>query len=78
MKITDPIAAPSPNASDEELQEFFEHVALILSYRFIGVGTPEGSITAPVGAIYQRLDGGSNTTLYVKESGTGNTGWAAK
>lgn len=42
-----------------------------------GSGSPEGSVTAPVGAIYQRTDGGASTTLYVKESGTGNTGWKA-
>lgn len=43
-----------------------------------GAGTPEGSITAVVGSLYTRTDGGVNTTLYVKQSGTGNTGWAAK
>ena len=43
-----------------------------------GTGTPEGSVTAPVGSLYSRTDGGADTTLYVKESGTGNTGWAAK
>ena len=43
-----------------------------------GTGTPEGSLTAPVGSLYSRTDGGADTTLYVKESGTGNTGWAAK
>lgn len=43
-----------------------------------GEGTPEGSVTAPVGSFYTREDGGANTTLYVKESGTGNTGWVAK
>lgn len=43
-----------------------------------GSGSPEGVITAPVGAIYQRTDGGASTTFYVKESGTGNTGWVAK
>ncbi len=42
-----------------------------------GVGTPEGNITAPVPTVYLRSDGGTNTTLYVKESGSGNTGWAA-
>jgi hypothetical protein len=42
-----------------------------------GSGSPEGVVTAPVGAIYQRTDGGASTTLYVKESGTGNTGWKA-
>lgn len=43
-----------------------------------GAGTPEGAITAPVGSLYTRTDGGANTTLYVKESGAGNTGWVAK
>lgn len=47
--------------------------------RFIpGYGSPEGVVTANVGAIYIRLDGGTSTTLYVKTSGTGNTGWTAK
>jgi len=43
-----------------------------------GTGTPEGAITAVVGSLYTRTDGGANTTLYIKESGTGNTGWVAK
>lgn len=43
-----------------------------------GSGTPEGAVTAPVGWLYLRTDGGASTTLYVKESGTGNTGWVAK
>jgi hypothetical protein len=43
-----------------------------------GTGTPEGAVTAPVGSLYLRTDGGSATTLYVKESGTGNTGWIGK
>lgn len=41
-------------------------------------GTPEGVITANPGFIYLDRDGGAGTTLYVKESGTGNTGWVAK
>lgn len=43
-----------------------------------GAGTPEAVLTAPVGSLYTRTDGGAATTLYVKESGTGNTGWVAK
>ncbi len=43
-----------------------------------GSGSPEGVVTAPVGSLYTRTDGGSGTTLYVKESGTGDTGWTAK
>jgi hypothetical protein len=42
-----------------------------------GAGTPEGSITAPVGSLWLRTDGGVGTTLYVKEVGSGNVGWTA-
>lgn len=44
----------------------------------IGIGSPESVVSAPVGSLYTRTDGGTNTTLYVKESGTGSTGWVAK
>lgn len=43
-----------------------------------GNGSPEGVVTADKGTLYMRLDGGLNTTLYVKELGSGNTGWTAK
>lgn len=43
-----------------------------------GTGSPEGAVTAVVGSLFLRSDGGAGTTLYVKQSGTGNTGWAAK
>jgi hypothetical protein len=43
-----------------------------------GAGAPEGSVTANVGSLYLRSDGGASTSLYVKESGAGNTGWIAK
>lgn len=43
-----------------------------------GKGSPEGVVTASVGSLYTRTDGGAGTTLYVKESGAGNTGWIAK
>src|SRR5690606_11332749 len=41
-----------------------------------GTGDPENVVTGSVGDLFLRTDGGSGTTLYVKESGTGtNTGW---
>ena len=43
-----------------------------------GTGTPEGVISAPVGALYTDNAGSPGLTLYVKETGTGNTGWTAK
>lgn len=44
----------------------------------VGTGSPEGVVTAVIGSLFQRSDGGAVTTLYVKESGAGNTGWVAK
>jgi hypothetical protein len=43
-----------------------------------GAGTPEGVVTAAIGSTYHRTDGGAGTSFYVKQSGTGNTGWAGK
>lgn len=43
-----------------------------------GSGTPESVVSAGIGSLFQRTDGGASTTLYVKESGVGNTGWIAK
>lgn len=43
-----------------------------------GTASPEGVVAADTGSIYQRTDGGAVTSFYVKETGTGNTGWVAK
>lgn len=40
-----------------------------------GTGSPEGVISARIGSLYLRTDGGQATTLYYKESGSGTTGW---
>ena len=45
----------------------------------VGRGSPEGVLTAARGSLYTNtVVGGSGTTFYVKESGTGNTGWVGK
>ena len=59
---------------DVKLRELDDHMALI----FYGKGTPEGLVVSPIGGLFMRLDGGATTTLYIKESGTGKTGWVAK
>lgn len=48
------------------------------TYVKVGTGSPEGSVIAPVGTLYLNQTGGAGTTLYVKESGTGSTGWQPK
>lgn len=45
---------------------------------YTSTGDPNGTASGPVGSIYLRADGGAGTSLYVKETGTGNTGWVAK
>jgi hypothetical protein len=43
-----------------------------------GSGSPETVVTAIVGSRFARTDGGAATSIYIKESGSGNTGWVAK
>jgi hypothetical protein len=50
----------------------------LTTYLTSDANSPEGVYTAPIGCLYTRTNGGAGTTLYVKESGTGNTGWVAK
>lgn len=40
-----------------------------------GAGSPEGVVAKDVGALYSRNNGSAGGTVYVKESGSGNTGW---
>lgn len=42
-----------------------------------GTGSPEGVVTATSGSLFLRDDGGTDTSIYKKESDTGNTGWVA-
>lgn len=41
-------------------------------------GSPEGVLSAVPGSLAMNTSGGAGTALYVKETGTGNTGWVAK
>jgi hypothetical protein len=43
---------------------------------FAGNGSPQGVVAAEVGSLYTRLDG--TPSLWVKETGTGPTGWVSK
>lgn len=39
-------------------------------------GTPASVVAAPAGSVAQRYDGGEDTIVYVKETGTDASGWA--
>jgi hypothetical protein len=45
---------------------------------YTGTGTPNGVVVATPGSVYLNIAGGSGTTLWVKESGSSNTGWVGK
>lgn len=51
-------------------------VTTVFTRGYKGSGSPESIVTAPIGSIYQRSDGSTNTTFYIKQVGAGNTGWA--
>lgn len=42
----------------------------------IGSGSPEGIETAPPSSTFRQINGVAGSTFWVKQSGTGNTGWA--
>ena len=65
------------NTFDDKMK-FVENQTVGGISRIVYNGSPEGVVVSGKGSIVQRLDGGANSTLYVKESGTGNTGWVAK
>jgi len=57
---------------------YFDILDMQTNVRHIrSTGSPEGVYAAGIGSIYHRTNGTSDTALYVKESGTGNTGWDA-
>lgn len=41
-----------------------------------GNASPESVVTAPPGSIYYQRDAGDESVIWVKATGTGNTGWA--
>lgn len=44
----------------------------------VGSGSPEGALTAAICSLYLQTDGTTGTVLWIKESGSGNTGWRAQ
>jgi hypothetical protein len=62
-----------PDTAHDRLQAAVAALGIVT-----GAGDPEGVVAAAVGTLYLRSDGAAGTSLYVKESGAGVTGWAAK
>ena len=66
----------SSNSVDDG-QRFTSGVGDGITVNHRGTGSPESGMHADIGSLYQRSDGGGATTLYIKESGTFDSGWVA-
>ena len=74
MSLKPPASMPT---TDREFQAWCRDT-YDLRVRF-GTGSPEGVVTADIGTLYMRTDGGATTTLYVKTANNASaTGWTAK
>lgn len=74
--ITAPVEGQIAYLQDTDAIWLYDGAVWRLRWRW-GTGSPETVVTATVGAQFIRTDGAAGTVLYVKESGTGNTGWTA-
>ncbi len=76
-----PDVVNGPDSWQARLQQNLDALAAGSSLGFVvftGSGSPNGAITASPPALYLNRAGGAGSTLWVKESGSGNTGWAGK
>lgn len=75
---TFPVLSRQINEAFRTYARVLNDMADIVQYIKVGSGSPAGNVAAPVGTLYLRTNGVANLTLFVKESGTGTSGWAAK
>jgi nicotinamide mononucleotide (NMN) deamidase PncC len=59
----------------EQLHDESNKTAATVGNVVTGTGTPEGTVTAPIGVFYIDLGGGSGVTLWIKEANVDDTGW---
>lgn len=76
--LTSRLQSPAHIGSTTANQGTFTQLNMSGTKWLSGAGTPEAAVTAVIGSLFTRTDGGASSTLYVKESGAGNTGWVAK
>lgn len=67
----------SEPTTDQNFRELDTRLRELEQFIFYGQGSPEGVVLTQPGAIYFDLTGGAGSTIFSKESGTGNTGWVA-
>lgn len=76
LAITAPLEGMRCYIAANKADYFYDGTAWVFREGW-GTGSPEGVVTAGIGAIWHRTNGASGTTVWQKTSGTGNTGWEA-
>ncbi len=70
-----------PDANDEQWKDNLVRAVNYLldseslNTPIIGVGSPEGVVTANITQRYMDSSGGASSVMYIKQTGSGNTGW---
>jgi len=61
----------------ERTAEWIEAMTRQINFNTVisGTGSPEGVVTATPRKLYMDENGTAGSILYIKKSGTGNTGW---
>lgn len=65
------------NLPSDRFSEFMNSLVRMVNQSEIAIGTgsPEGVVTASPSKLYMDDSGSSGSILYIKKTGTGNTGW---
>lgn len=84
MALPDPFVTYNGEVVPQSVQRDLDYLdgtttKLLTLVPLVGVGNPNGVVTASPPSLYLNLSGGAGTTLWVKESGVQtNTGWIGK
>jgi Pectate lyase superfamily protein len=77
LSTTDSVSGPNTNEGDT-YEGSGAPGAQVASVLAATATTPQGNVSAPVGSLFCNNRGATGRTILGKESGVGNTGWAAQ
>lgn len=75
MSLPDVLSGGAHVAAHNDERHAINDLQTDASWRYRGAGSPEGVVTAPIGAEYTDTAATNGAVRWVKYSGTGNTGW---
>lgn len=64
-----------PQTTDSERTLLSKVLMAVANLNLLGIGSPEGVVSAPVGSRYTDLTDTEAPVHYFKATGNGNTGW---